>query len=67
MTVADLMTILCDCVDSGTIDINSSVILYTEFLDSFTNTKNTTMTPAYGYNIINYMGKKVIRLTSVTK
>lgn len=27
LTVADLMTILCDCVDSGTLDINSEVTI----------------------------------------
>ena len=67
ITVADLMTILCDCVDSGTLDIDSNVILYTEFLDSYTITKTCTMMPLYDYNIISYMDKKAIRLTSVSK
>ena len=33
LTVADLMTILCDCVDSGTLDINSEVTIDDNILD----------------------------------
>ena len=27
ITVSDLMTILCDCVDSGTLDLNSEIAI----------------------------------------
>ena len=30
LTVADLMTILCDCVDSGTLDMGSEIAIYAE-------------------------------------
>lgn len=30
LTVADLMTILCDCVDSGTLDMDSEIAIYAE-------------------------------------
>lgn len=30
LTVADLMTILCDCVDSGTLDMDSEIAIYSE-------------------------------------
>lgn len=30
LTVADLMAILCDCVDSGTLDMNSEIAIYGE-------------------------------------
>lgn len=30
LTVADLMTILCDCVDSGTLEMDSEIAIYAE-------------------------------------
>ena len=30
LTVADLMTILCDCVDSWTLDMDSEIAIYAE-------------------------------------
>lgn len=30
LTVADLMTILCDSVDSGTLDMDSEIAIYAE-------------------------------------
>lgn len=64
LTVTDLMTILCDCVDSGTLDMDSAILLYVEQLDYLDN-KNTIQAPAYDHNIIHHMGKKALRLTSV--
>ena len=62
MTIANLMTILCDCVDSGSLEMDSPVVLYTQGLDYFDN-KITTMCPAEKHKIITYMGKKAIELT----
>lgn len=30
ITVSDLMTILCDCIDSGTLDMDSEICIYAE-------------------------------------
>lgn len=30
ITVTDLMTILCDCIDSGTLDMDSEICVYAE-------------------------------------
>ena len=55
------MTILCDCVDSGTLDIDSEVYVELRILDRFKN-EQTIMMPIHGYNIINLIGKKAIKL-----
>lgn len=62
MTVADLMTILCDCVDSGTLEIDSKIILQAEFFDKYTTTKETIRNPMHDYDIIKFMNEKAIRL-----
>lgn len=63
LTVADLMTILCDCVDSGTLEMDSPILLYTEWIDYFKTT--TTMQPAYSHKITQYMRKKALQLTGM--
>ncbi len=30
LTVSDLITILCDCVDNGTLDMDSEIAIYAE-------------------------------------
>lgn len=62
LTVADLMTILCDCVDSGSLDIDSKVILQAEFYNKDTTTKETIRSPMHEYDIIKFMDEKAIRL-----
>lgn len=50
MTIVDLMTILCDCVDSGTLSMDSEIVIYAEI------PKELTDKPLYnrvrGYKVI---------------
>ena len=64
ITVADLMTILCDCVDSGTLEMDSPIVLHTEWLDNFKT--SVTMQPAYSHYITQYMHKKALELVGTT-
>lgn len=58
------MTILCDCVDSGTLEMDSPIVLYTEWIDNFKTL--ATMQPVYSHDIIHYMNKKALELKGTT-
>lgn len=66
ITVADLMTILCDCVDSGTLDMDSIVIIHSESLDYYDREMSISCS-VNGHNVLATNGKKYLRLTGVYK
>lgn len=64
LTVEDLMIILCDCVDSGTLEMDSPIVLHTEWIDNFKT--SVTMQPAYSHCITQYMHNKALELLGTT-